>query len=94
MQWDRVLGVTGVEAGSGYLIGPRLVLTSAHVTGAATTEVRVFRPGRQGEYVATVVWCGTPGGRTDAALVEVTDPDWPVAGLGLSLIHISEPTRH
>ncbi|WP_019927174.1 tetratricopeptide repeat protein [Nocardia sp. BMG111209] len=77
MRWDRVVAVSGAAAGSGYLIAPRLVLTSAHVTGPGTDQVTVFRPGRAGRFTATVAWCGTAGARTDAALVVVTAPDWP-----------------
>ncbi|MGY1937539.1 P-loop NTPase, partial [Nocardia gipuzkoensis] len=76
MQWEQVLRVTGVQAGSGYLIAPRLVLTSAHVVGDSGTAVRLFRPGAPGAYSGTVVWCGHPGGRDDAALVDLTDPAW------------------
>ncbi|APE36263.1 hypothetical protein BOX37_22660 [Nocardia mangyaensis] len=76
MRWEQLLRVTGQQAGSGYLIAPRLVLSSAHVTGGVGAAVRVFRPGASGVYAARVLWCGTPGGRDDAALVEVTDPQW------------------
>ncbi|MFE9327635.1 tetratricopeptide repeat protein [Nocardia sp. NPDC052278] len=70
--------MNGAAAGSGYLIGPRLVLTSAHVVGMNTPAVTVIRPGRSGEFEASVVWCGVPDGDTDAALVHVTAPDWPM----------------
>ncbi|MFF0250796.1 P-loop NTPase [Streptosporangium sandarakinum] len=58
------------------MIAPRLVLTSAHVTGPAGAAVRVFHPGRAGMFGGAVVWAGTPGGRDDAALVAVDDPAW------------------
>ncbi|MCX4091965.1 tetratricopeptide repeat protein [Nocardia sp. alder85J] len=77
MRWDRVVGVSGAESGSGYVIAPRLVLTSAHVTGADTSRVTVFRPGRVEIFTATVVWRGVSAHGTDAALAEVDDPDWP-----------------
>ncbi|MEU6739797.1 tetratricopeptide repeat protein [Streptosporangium sandarakinum] len=82
MQVRRVVGVTGFGGrGSGYVVAPRLVLTSAHVTGPAGTAVRMFHPGRAGTYRGAVVWAGTPGGRDDAALVAVDDPAWePPAG--------------
>ncbi|MFI7048318.1 tetratricopeptide repeat protein [Streptosporangium sandarakinum] len=82
MQVRRVVGVTRPGGrGSGYVVAPRLVLTSAHVTGPAGTAVRVFHPGRAGSYGGAVVWAGTPGGRDDAALVAVDDPAWePPAG--------------
>ncbi|MFJ8432108.1 tetratricopeptide repeat protein [Kitasatospora sp. NPDC094019] len=78
MEQLRVAGVTGPgESGSGYAVGGRLVLTSAHVTGSGGTRVRVFRPGATGAADGTVVWAGTPGGRDDAALVLVDDsPHW------------------
>lgn len=78
MQWELLVGVTGAGSGSGYLIAPRLILTSAHVTGPQGSVVRVIRPGRKGsgEHAATVVWCGRAGGTSDAALVEITDPVW------------------
>ncbi|MGA6209461.1 tetratricopeptide repeat protein [Nocardia testacea] len=76
MRWEQLVGVTGAGAGSGYLIAPRLVLTSAHVVGEGATEVTVLRPGRCGVYSAKVAWCGTAGGIDDAALVEVDDPAW------------------
>ncbi|WP_346139777.1 tetratricopeptide repeat protein, partial [Kutzneria viridogrisea] len=61
--------------GSGYLLGDRLAVTSAHVvTGSG--GVTVFRPGRAGQVTGQVVWCGTPGGRDDAALVLINDPAW------------------
>ncbi|WP_308190568.1 tetratricopeptide repeat protein [Streptomyces sp. HPF1205] len=63
------------ERGSGYVIGPRLVLTSAHVVPSAE-RIEVFRPGDEVMCRATVVWRGTPGGRDDAALLSVTDPAW------------------
>ncbi|MFE0021372.1 tetratricopeptide repeat protein [Amycolatopsis sp. NPDC059021] len=79
MEWERVVAVTGPGGpGSGYVVAPRLVLTSAHVVRAMGEAVTVFRPGRAGEFTGRVVWCGTPGGRDDAALVEVA---WtPVPG--------------
>ncbi|MEC3974292.1 tetratricopeptide repeat protein [Amycolatopsis sp. H20-H5] len=63
------------------MVAPRLVLTSAHVVARAGASVVVFRPGRAGAFTATVAWCGTPGGRDDAALVVVDDPDWNPVGL-------------
>ncbi|MEU5258135.1 tetratricopeptide repeat protein [Amycolatopsis sp. NPDC021455] len=79
MEWERVAAVTGPDdrPGSGYVIAPRLVLTSAHVVGEVASSTSVFRPGREGTFTANVVWRGTPGGRDDAALLEVHDPTWP-----------------
>ncbi len=76
MNGDRVVAVTGSHGpGSGYLVGPRLVLTSGHVGLAEGRAVTVFRPGRPGEFTGTLVWRGTPGGRGDAALRPRLDPD-------------------
>ncbi|MFE3391767.1 tetratricopeptide repeat protein [Kitasatospora indigofera] len=82
MEQLRVAGVTGPKgpgpgSGSGYAVGGRLVLASAHVTGPVGTRVKVFHPGAGGDAGGTVVWAGTPGGRDDAALVLVDDsPHW------------------
>ncbi|WP_433727994.1 tetratricopeptide repeat protein [Nocardia sp. CA-129566] len=67
------------------------MLTSAHVVDAYGAVAMVFRPGRAGQFVGHVVWRGTPGGRDDAALVEIDDPEWtPVEGAarrGTSVTH-------
>ncbi|MFF2026648.1 hypothetical protein ACFVW2_33250 [Streptomyces sp. NPDC058171] len=77
MDRDRVVMVgAGAAAGSGYVVGPRLVLTSAHVVGPVGTGVQLLHPGRAPVYRAAVVWSGTPGGSDDAALVQVDDPGW------------------
>ncbi|SFK99796.1 hypothetical protein SAMN05216275_14613 [Streptosporangium canum] len=77
MQVRRVVGVTRPGGrGAGYVVAPRLVLTSAHVTGPVGAAVRIFHPGRAGTYGGAVVWAGMPGGRDDAALVAVDDPAW------------------
>ncbi|MFD5092771.1 SAV_2336 N-terminal domain-related protein [Amycolatopsis thailandensis] len=72
----QVLAVTGPRGhGSGYLVAPRLVLTSAHVVMETNGSVMVLKPGHQRTFAATVVWCGTSG-RDDAALVLIDDPVW------------------
>ncbi|MFJ2033655.1 tetratricopeptide repeat protein [Streptosporangium sp. NPDC087985] len=77
MQVRRVVGVSRTGGrGSGYVIAPRLVLTSAHVTGPAGTSVQVFHPGQPGVYAAAVAWAGAAGSRDDAALVVIDDPAW------------------
>ncbi|MFE9426353.1 tetratricopeptide repeat protein [Kitasatospora sp. NPDC006697] len=77
MTQDRVVLIDGPNGpGSGYAIGPQLILTAAHVVGTEGT-VRLFRPG-SGALPATVVWRGT--GRLDAALLHVTDERWQWAG--------------
>ncbi|WP_073816182.1 tetratricopeptide repeat protein [Kitasatospora sp. CB01950] len=73
MPEPRVVLVDGPHGkGSGYLIGPRLVLTSAHVIEGAAA-VPVYRPGDRQPVTAVVVWHGTSGGRDDAALLQVAD---------------------
>ncbi|MER5887286.1 tetratricopeptide repeat protein, partial [Streptomyces sp. NPDC001941] len=53
------------------------MLTSAHVAMRTGELVDVFRPGHDGTLDGQVVWCGTPGGRDDAALVLLeADPVW------------------
>ncbi|MFB8166350.1 tetratricopeptide repeat protein [Kitasatospora purpeofusca] len=80
MTETRVVLVDGPHGkGSGYLIGPRLVLTSAHVVEAAEA-VPVYRPGDRQPVTAAVVWHGSSGGRDDAALLQVTDRRWRSAG--------------
>ncbi|MFE7560181.1 tetratricopeptide repeat protein [Kitasatospora sp. NPDC057500] len=78
MERVRVAGVNGPGGrGSGYAVGGRLVLTSAHVTGPVGTRVKVFHPAGTGDAGGTVVWAGAPGGRDDATLVLVDDsPHW------------------
>ncbi|MGW2397445.1 tetratricopeptide repeat protein [Kitasatospora sp. NPDC001664] len=82
MERARVVGVTGLGGpGSGYAVGGRLVLTSAHVVARAGERVQVFRPGGAGRVGGRVVWCGTPGGRDDAALVLLDDDSaWQAPG--------------
>lgn len=68
------MGVTGPGGpGSGYVVGGRLVLTSAHVVARTAVRVEVFQPGAVHTWGGVVVWCGTPGGRDDAALVLLDD---------------------
>ncbi|MET8624679.1 tetratricopeptide repeat protein [Kitasatospora sp. NPDC004669] len=84
MERARLMGVTGPGGpGSGYAVGGRLVLTSAHVVARTDERVEVFRPGGDHAVGGVVVWCGTPGGRDDAALVLVDEGPWwqPLAGV-------------
>ncbi len=73
----RIVRLTGTSAGSGYVIAPRLVLTSAHVVPEPGGVVTFFTATDDTVYTGRVAWRGTPRGRDDAALVEVTDPAWP-----------------
>ncbi|WP_431887993.1 tetratricopeptide repeat protein [Nocardiopsis alba] len=66
---------TSTGSGSGHVIAPCLVLTSAHITPEVGGQVLVHtaadhiaRPGR-------VVWRGTPHGHDDAALVQISEVD-------------------
>ncbi len=67
---------TPTSNGSGYVIAPRLVLTGAHVVPEVGGQVRVRTATDHRPYTGAVIWRGTPKGPDDAALVEVTDPDW------------------
>ncbi|MGH3623848.1 MAG: tetratricopeptide repeat protein [Sciscionella sp.] len=84
MSAGRVVCVAGgPHRGSGYVIAGRLVLTSAHVTTEVGKRVQIFPAGCPRVFTARVVWRGTPGGRDDAALVEVDDSEWePPRGRG------------
>ncbi|WAU78376.1 tetratricopeptide repeat protein (plasmid) [Streptomyces sp. Qhu-G9] len=85
MERARVVAVQGPDGpGSGYVIAPRLVLTSAHVVPPSTGAVSLFRPGQADSWDSVVVWRGTPGGRDDAALVRIEDPAWvPLPGVSV-----------
>ncbi|MET8654192.1 tetratricopeptide repeat protein [Nocardia aurea] len=76
MDRNRIVGVHATAAGSGYLLAPRLVLTSAHLAENADTPTSVFVPGVPVTYRGSVVWRGDPDGCSDAALVHITDPVW------------------
>ncbi|MGX1886960.1 acyl carrier protein [Streptomyces sp. NPDC055287] len=97
MDEARLVAVTGPGGpGSGYSVGPRLVLTSAHVAAPEGGRVRVFHPGGDREFVGETVWRGTPGGLDDAALVLVTDDGWrlpPGAGVRWGRLVTSRPAQ-
>lgn len=54
-QRSRVAAVFGVRQGSGYLLGPRLVLTAAHLVDEGGTA-QVVVPGGAGEVLCDVEW--------------------------------------
>ncbi|WP_420076945.1 tetratricopeptide repeat protein [Streptomyces sp. JL3001] len=86
MDERRVVCVAGPALGSGYVIGPRLVLASAHCTPNVGGDVVVELPAREppGQYRAKVVWRGTPEKADDAALLYIEDEAWaPVNGVPL-----------
>ncbi|MFD5738562.1 NACHT domain-containing protein [Streptomyces massasporeus] len=72
---SRVAAVFGTRQGSGYLLGPRLVLTAAHVVGEKdTAEAVVF--GGVGEVLCDVVW-RRKDDACDAALLVARAPIVP-----------------
>jgi tetratricopeptide (TPR) repeat protein len=73
---DRVVAVQAAARGSGYVIADRLVLTGAHATPPVGGRVSVRVLAAAGAARGVVVWRGTPGGRDDAALVQIDDPAW------------------
>ena len=83
MEFDRVVQVRvaradgGVSFGTGYLIAPRLVLTSGHVlVGGPGSRVEVSRPDAgPGRFMASVSWRQVSGA-VDASLAEIDDPGW------------------
>lgn len=82
MERERVTTVTGSgERGAGYLVAPRLVLTTAGAAGAGEEEpAALSRPGRKGSFTGRVVWRGA---NDDAALVLIEDPAWTPPGGGI-----------
>ncbi|MGW8437670.1 hypothetical protein ACWGKS_21185 [Nocardiopsis sp. NPDC055879] len=65
-----------IGTGSGSVIAPRLVLTSAHAVPQVGGDVSFFTVTDDHTYAGRVAWRGTPHERDDAALVEITDPNW------------------
>ncbi|MES0835688.1 tetratricopeptide repeat protein [Nocardiopsis tropica] len=69
--------VTGAgRRGSGHVVAPRLVLTSAHVVPEEGAAVGLLAAGEASPHPGRVVWRGTAHGPDDAALVEVTGTAW------------------
>ena len=83
VEFDRVVQVRvaradgGVSFGTGYLIAPRLVLTSGHVmAGGPGSRAEVGCPdGGPGCFMASVSWRQVSGA-VDAALAVIDDPGW------------------
>ncbi|MEW2580576.1 NACHT domain-containing protein [Streptomyces syringium] len=66
---DRLLAVLGRQQGSGVLLTPRLVLTSAHVTGPEPVEVTTLTLDGGQPVSCDVLWVGHPDS-CDAALLK------------------------
>ncbi|WP_433040355.1 hypothetical protein [Dactylosporangium sp. CS-033363] len=67
------------DRGTGYLLATRLVLTAGHVAPGIGAAVRLASMTAEFAMTGRVVWKGVSD-RLDAALVEIDDGDWPVAG--------------
>ncbi|WP_240134257.1 NACHT domain-containing protein [Streptomyces sp. MUM 178J] len=72
----RVVAVLGERQGTGVLLGPRLVLTSAHLLGEQQVRASVAHPGHSGAIRCTVLWTGSPQS-CDAALLAADRPVVP-----------------
>ena len=81
----------GASVGSGTLVGPKLVLTAAHVVfkddGSPLETVRTGPPEAPRLHEARVIWptfymAGPGPGDHDAALLEILDADWEPPRLG------------
>ncbi|MEU2515317.1 NACHT domain-containing protein [Streptomyces syringium] len=66
---DRLVAVQGHQQGSGLLLTPRLVLTSAHVLGPDPAEVTILGLDGRRPVSCDVLWAGHPD-RCDAALLK------------------------
>jgi tetratricopeptide (TPR) repeat protein len=83
MEFDRVVQLIAARddgtrtLGTGYLIGPRLVLTAAHVVASGTSATISVRQPRLGDraFAGAVCWIRLDAA-VDAALVEITDTGW------------------
>ncbi|GHJ47599.1 hypothetical protein Cs7R123_49410 [Catellatospora sp. TT07R-123] len=73
----RAVLVDGVKSGSGYAIGPDLVLTAGHIVGALG-KLCIVQPFGKPKYKAVVVWRGD-GLDVDAALVQLRVAAWTPA---------------
>ncbi|WP_445530011.1 S1 family peptidase [Streptomyces cyslabdanicus] len=84
-------GGTGTS-GSGFLVGPRLVLTARHVVGDAASSggsESVVRPMKDNtKYRCRTVWASAS---RDLALLEITDGDWAQPPVRLGCLTTSTP---
>src|SRR2546423_1794914 len=80
-----VLGLrTRARGTAGCVVARGVVRAEAEATPEVGRLVAGFAGGESGSWRGRVVWRGTPGGRDDAALVEVDDPRWrPRLGTGV-----------
>lgn len=67
------------QHGSGYLVGPALVLTAGHVVSGAVAPVLVRFPHSERLWPGSVVWCepGGSAGEIDAALIRLVEDELP-----------------
>jgi len=90
----RVVAVLDRQQGSGVLLGPRLVLTSAHLLGPAFVPT-VAHPDREGTVACAVAWAGDPR-LCDAAVLITAEDIVPPAALGrlrLGRVDSTDPLR-
>src|SRR5262249_58742397 len=74
----RIADATGRPAGVGFLVGPDLVCTAAHVLGAAD------KGSDRGGSEVSLTFVGIVGKPTVVAVVDLWRPDLDVAGLRLA----------
>lgn len=67
------------QHGSGYLVGPAMVLTAGHVVSGAAPPVLVRFPHSERMWPGSVVWCepGESDSEFDAALIRLEDDELP-----------------
>ncbi|NSC25291.1 trypsin-like peptidase domain-containing protein [Streptomyces albus subsp. chlorinus] len=78
MRAEQSVTVWGGSYGSGYLVGPRLVLTAAHVVAGAGPggAAQIVRADESEWWACEVAWLGNGSAGMDAALLRVHDPRW------------------